>query len=132
MKTEFVYLNENGDWPVEIHCLKSQDLGKDVEYHYVDPEDGEEWDENQLSATERGLFMRVLTAPGRDVVISLDYRLMDFQLAVQLAGLHSFRPLDPHLFTGAYANERLLRKPMVALQRFALSQDDFVVFRDRV
>lgn len=116
-------LNDRVDPPVEIEFVLTKLMNRFSRNRYIDPSDGEEYDEKDLTPLEKGHVYRYR----RDVDcvrVRMPYRVMDSETAKLLNGCRSFRVIQP----AVSQNPRLIDKLTTCLQDFSLSSDDFRTF----
>ena len=113
---------------VEVHMRWSGTSGQLGTNKYLDPDDGDEWEEQDLSMAERGHVYRYAhERNGGLVVVIMPYRCFDFATYKQVKVYPSFTPYGS-LWGGGPMHVRT--KPYQTKQTFALREDDFNTFRN--
>lgn len=119
-------MNDRVDPPIDIQWVVTKNMNRFSVNRYVDPTDGLEFDEQDLSPLEKGHVYQ-WKPEGDLVAIHTPYRVVDLESAGLLAGLPSFRTRDPGISKTIPPITR--RYPSTALQDFTLSKREFQLFQ---
>lgn len=116
-------LNDRVDPAIEIEWIPTKSMSRFSKNRYIDPLDGEEYDENDLTPLEKGHVYRYRLDAGT-VRINCPYRVVDQECAGVLSKLRSFTVSSPSVSQ----NPRLIQQVTNCLNNFSLSSEDFANF----
>ena len=118
--------------PLLIRCHRSGYLSKVHALSFIDPTDGEAYDDTQLSEVERGNVYRYAAVGAGRVLVAMPYKVFDSGAFLMVGEYESLRAEPPYSIplntipAGALRNIAL--NPGLIWQRFSLSSGDFEDF----
>ena len=125
-------LKLGGDIQVTVNSFLTSSASKFSINQYIDPSDGQHWDETELSGDERGHHYEYTVNSSSDTVyLYSPFRVFDTETFLFTEGLASLRA-EPKFRRFGGSTEEARKIPSSIIQDFSLSVKDFDVFRSRV
>tara|TARA_Y100000310_G_scaffold343665_1_gene452346 strand:+ start:180 stop:1256 length:1077 start_codon:yes stop_codon:yes gene_type:complete len=128
----FELLNVQATPHIKTICYPTINTARWSKNEFVDPEDNEIWDEQDLSPIEKGhVYLWKEDSEGW-IHIFMPYRIMDLETARFVKNFKSYRSTAPFSTGKNTALDRFTKSHKSCLQNFKFTKEYFPVFKERV
>lgn len=117
---------------ITVLCHPTSTTSRWSRNDFIDPVDGEAWDENDLTPVERGHTYLWKEDSEAWVHVYMPYRIMDAETASLVRGFKTYMSTAPFVTGKQHALDKFTRNPKSCLQSFKFTRDFFSSFKARV